>query len=108
MRSYYKLSAIFITAIEALKENTLRTLLSLSGIMIGIASIVLVVSINDSGRDLIFKELETFGLRSVWISRDMGDYYTNKQNFVRGSGLFDSDYKHLKTDCCSSLLQINS
>ncbi|MFT5759732.1 MAG: putative ABC transport system permease protein [Alteromonadaceae bacterium] len=107
MKSYHKLSAILITAIEALKENTLRTLLSLSGIMIGIASIVLVLSINDSGRELIFKELETFGLRSVWISRDMGDYYTNKENFFRGSGLFDSDYKYIKTGCCPSLLRIS-
>ena len=96
-----------MTSLEALKENRLRTLLSLSGIMIGIASIVLVISINDSGRAVIFKELETFGLRSVWISRDMGDYYDNKSNFVRGSGLFDDDYQYIKENCCMSLLNIS-
>jgi ABC-type antimicrobial peptide transport system permease subunit len=61
--------ALLAEALESLRENTLRTFLSLFGIAIGIAAIVAVSSIGTSGRAMIFRELETFGLRSIWIYR---------------------------------------
>lgn len=101
------ISIVFL-AFEIFKENKVRTILSLSGIMIGITSIVLVISVNESGRELIFKELETFGLRSIWLSRDRGDYYQNRDNYVRGSGIFDEDYQAISVQkCCDSLLGVS-
>ncbi|MER2490608.1 ABC transporter permease [Catenovulum sediminis] len=107
MDTYIKLRALITTAVEALSENKLRSLLSLSGIMIGIASIVLVVSVNESGRQLIFKELETFGLTSIWISRDWTDYYDQKYGAVYGTGLFNEDYQYIRQQCCASLKRLS-
>ena len=46
----------------ALRDNRLRTVLSILGITIGIAAVMAVDTISKGGRYLIFKELETFGL----------------------------------------------
>lgn len=64
-------SGLFGEALDALRENGLRTLLSLLGVAIGITSIIVVGSISGSGREIIFRELETFGLRTFWVFRDV-------------------------------------
>ncbi len=64
-------SAFWGEALDALVQNGLSSLLSLLGVMIGIASIIVVGSISGSGREIIFRELETFGLRTFWVFRDV-------------------------------------
>lgn len=66
-----KWSGLFGEALDALRENGLRTSLSLLGVAIGITSIIVVGSISGSGREIIFRELETFGLRTFWVFRDV-------------------------------------
>lgn len=56
-------------ALEALGSNRLRTGLSLLGITIGTAAVIMVGAATRSGRFLIFDELMTFGLRSIWVYR---------------------------------------
>ncbi|MBW9275458.1 MAG: hypothetical protein K1563_17405, partial [Candidatus Thiodiazotropha sp. (ex. Lucinisca nassula)] len=60
-------------ALRALRENRLRSLLSVVGIAIGIAAVMTVSAVSSGGKAFVMKELETFGLRSVWVFRDYND-----------------------------------
>jgi ABC-type antimicrobial peptide transport system permease subunit len=55
------------TAFLSLFAHKFRTGLSILGIIIGVAAVILVGSVGMSGRDAIIAELEMFGLRSVGV-----------------------------------------
>lgn len=80
----------FTEALAALKDNRLRTALSVLGIAIGIAAVMIVSTISRGGNYLVFSELETFGLNSVWVYRD----WANDSPLERqrdGSGIDKTD-----------------
>jgi putative ABC transport system permease protein len=81
-------------AVEALSDNRLRSALSLLGVSIGIASILVVSSIASSGRQMVFAELETFGLRSFWVFRTISADDRLERDAV-GSGIVNADYRAL-------------
>jgi len=90
---------LFSQAILAIRDNRLRTLLSVVGIMLGIAAVIVVGTISKGGRIAIYKELETFGLRSVWISRDWQN--ADPRRVVRrGTGISADDYLAIREGCC--------
>lgn len=82
-------------AFEALADNRLRSALSLLGVAIGIASIIVVSSIAASGREMVFRELETFGLRTFWVFRTLGSDERLEKNAV-GSGITTADFRELQ------------
>ncbi|MBT2970372.1 MAG: ABC transporter permease [Candidatus Thiodiazotropha sp. (ex Ctena orbiculata)] len=93
-------------ALRALRENRLRSLLSLVGIAIGIAAVMTVSAVSSGGKVFVMKELETFGLRSVWVFRDYNDKDPNRR--VRtGSGLGQQDLALLSGDCCPAVRSIS-
>lgn len=77
-------------ALRALRENRLRSLLSVVGIAIGIAAVMTVSAVSSGGKAFVMKELETFGLRSVWVFRDYNDKDPNRR-IRTGSGLLEKD-----------------
>ncbi len=97
----------FSLALYALKDNLRRTLLSILGIAIGIAAVMAVGTISKGGNYLIFSELETFGLNSVWVFRDRGDKDPHRR--VReGSGIDNDDYQALTGGCCPAVQRISA
>ncbi|MDI6703491.1 MAG: ABC transporter permease [bacterium] len=56
-------------ALSNMGANKLRTALTLLGVIIGVSAVVIVGAIGMSGRDAILDELETLGLRSVFVWR---------------------------------------
>lgn len=88
------LPALLGEAIEALSDNRLRSTLSLMGVAIGIASVVVVSSIAASGRDMVFRELETFGLKTFWVFR-AAPLEDRPERDAVGSGIRNADYKAL-------------
>lgn len=87
---------ICIESFFALQDNRLRTILSILGITVGIAAVMTVGIVGKGGRFVIFSELETFGLKSVWVYRD----YTDKDphRAVRpGAGIETADYDAIRT-----------
>ncbi|MEQ1629627.1 MAG: ABC transporter permease [Gallionella sp.] len=91
--------AIIEEALDALRENGLRTVLSLIGVAVGISAIVVVNSIGKSGHQMIFSELETFGLRTLWVSRAQESNLSLAKG-VAGSGMDVFDYHELRKQCC--------
>jgi len=93
-------------ALFALKDNRLRTLLSILGIAVGIAAVIAIGAISKGGAYLVFAELETFGLQSVWVFRDRQD--KDPHRLVRtGSGI-DNDVYEAILACCSAVKRVSA
>jgi len=97
----------FSQALFALKDNLRRTLLSILGIAVGIAAVMAVGTVSKGGNYLIFSELETFGLNSLWVFRDRNDKDPNRM--VReGTGIDNDDYQALTSDCCPAVRRVSA
>ena len=96
---------VFIQAFYSLTDNKLRTILSILGIAIGIAAVMTVGSVTQSARKFIFAELQTYGLKTIWIYRNWKD--ANENKVVRqGSGIDNEDFKIIQNGCCSAVLRV--
>jgi len=58
---------VFSVAIDALRANKLRAFLTGLGVVIGSASIVLVVTIALTGRKFVLSQIESVGSNLVWV-----------------------------------------
>lgn len=58
-------------ALESIKGNKLRSFLTMLGIIIGISSVISIVSIGRGGRDVIMGEFEKIGSSTMKIKVDM-------------------------------------
>src|SRR5574340_190072 len=54
-------------ALECLAANKLRSVLTMLGVIIGVASVIVMVSIVEGARDQVMKELEGMGSRLVIV-----------------------------------------
>lgn len=69
-------------SISDMKRNVMRTVLTILGIVIGIAAMIAVFSVGQAGKERIQEELNNFGINRIWIlpniSGDEGDGMTLK------------------------------
>ena len=84
-------------ALQALNVHRRRAALSVLGITIGIAAVMAVGTISRGGNHLIYRELETFGLNSVWLYRNWNTQDV-KQREKPGSGIDNDDFIALNND----------
>ncbi|MFH1392575.1 MAG: ABC transporter permease [bacterium] len=76
---------IFETAFIALKTNKMRTILTLLGIVIGIASIILVMSVGKGAEEMILSQIRGLGSQTISIEpgrqpqgpADFAEMFTN-------------------------------
>ena len=69
-------------ALAAIRANKTRSLLTMLGMIIGIAAVIAIVSLGDTLRDVFAKEYESVGLglcQSYIIGED--DYYTEREMY---------------------------
>ncbi|MBS1159800.1 MAG: macB [Proteobacteria bacterium] len=90
-------------ALLGLADHKLRTALSATGIAIGIAAVILIATVNRSGKEVIFSELQTFGLKSVWVHRNYK--VDDPRRVIRGgTGISNDDINALKASAsCPAL-----
>jgi len=96
----------FKQSIWAIRENRLRTLLSVLGIFVGIIAVMVVGTVTNTVRHYIFNELESYGLKTIWIYRDWGEKIPNSVQRT-GSGINNSDFEKIKKNCCPALKKIS-
>ena len=63
---------------------------------------MVVDTIGDAGEHIVFSELETFGLRSVWVFRDRKVKDPNRA-VLSGSGIDSDDYAAVQAGCCPAV-----
>lgn len=95
---------VLLQAISSLKENKLRTILSVLGIMIGICAVTVVGTVSQGVKKYVYQELETYGLETLWIYRKWED--DNPFRSIReGSGIDNDDLKFMQS-CCEYVKQV--
>ena len=94
-------------SLTALKDNRMRTVMSILGIAFGISAVMTVGIVSESGRAYVFEELKTYGLKSLWVYRQWEEKNPYRQ--VReGSGITNADYDALrKSDCCPAVARLS-
>lgn len=64
---------LVISAITALRGNLLRTLLTMLGIIIGITSVIIIISLGEGATASINSQLSTFGTNTIFLSPGSSD-----------------------------------
>ena len=97
-------------AVEALKTNKLKSILTALGILFGVASVISMLAIGQGARQEILKQMETIGVNNIVIEAKLKgsdsdkEDENNKETQQNGQqksrfspGLNESDYKAIKT-----------
>jgi len=91
-------------ALSSLKENKLRTLLSVLGITVGISAVMVVGTVSEGVNKYIHAELDTYGLETIWIYRKWRDENPFRSRRA-GSGIDNDDLKNMRS-CCASVRRV--
>jgi len=59
---------VLTQALSSLKENKLRTVLSVVGITVGISAVMVVGTVSEGVNKYIYAELDTYGLETISIA----------------------------------------
>jgi putative ABC transport system permease protein len=96
---------VLVQALSSLHENKLRTVLSILGITVGIAAVMVVGTVSQGVKKYVYAELETYGLETLWVYRKWEDdnpFRTARQ----GSGIDNDDLKAMRS-CCPSVRRVS-
>ena len=85
-------NSIFGMAVHNLKLNRHRSILAMLGIIVGILGVMIIGIVSTNGKKLIFDEIKTFGLQTIWIYRDNPD---TSQIVTGGTGITWQDVQVL-------------
>src|SRR5690554_4421679 len=56
-----------LLALDALRANAMRTLLTLLGVVVGVGAVISVIAIARGGQAVVIREVEGLGSGMVWI-----------------------------------------
>jgi ABC-type antimicrobial peptide transport system permease subunit len=84
-------------AILSMCTNRLRTGLSMLGVIIGVSSVIIIGTVGKVGKMLVLEELETFGLKSIWVYREEEEEIGRIEK--QGTGITNSDIEAIKREC---------
>ncbi len=96
-----------VQVIRVLEANRLRTGVSILGVALGVAALLVVQVATDAGRRAVFAELETYGLTTLWIFRD---WQQDRPSVQRpGSGIDNDDYAAIRRSrCCPNVVRFSA
>ena len=88
-----QLTALFTTAIRGLKSNKSRSALTILGIVIGITSVVVMMSVGQGAQDLIVGQIVSTGANTIFVEPGSWD---PKNSSMMQSKMEEFDVKTLK------------
>lgn len=99
---------VFEQALFSLSDNKLRSILSVLGIAVGIGAVMAVGSVTEGIRAYVYAELESYGIRTIWVYRDYEKNRDPNRAVRQGSGITTEDYEFFKKSksCCPALKRI--
>lgn len=90
-----------------MRENRMRTLLSILGVAIGVLAVIVVGTVGKTGRDLVFAEFQTFGLNAMWVYRFWGEQHPFA-SVAAGSGITTEDVMAIREgSCCPAVSRVS-
>jgi putative ABC transport system permease protein len=97
------LKEAFKLALQSLWANKLRSMLTLLGVIIGVASVIMVVTLTNGAKQFVTSKVNTYGAAVITISR-MPQYPINIEEYIefqkRKFVTYD-DYRAVLSDCKS-------
>jgi putative ABC transport system permease protein len=96
----------FFQALWALKDNRLRTILSILGILVGIVAVMAVGTVTKTFRHTVFSEIESYGLKKILVYRlweEKGPY----SSIRKGSGMDNGDLEFIVNGCCPAVARVS-
>lgn len=106
MKGIRVLLDLFAEARLAMFANWGRSMLSVIGIAVGIAAVMTVDAVSTGGKAFVMQELETFGLKSVWVYRAQNSRDPHRRTRT-GTGITNNDLIALEGDCCPAISLIS-
>jgi putative ABC transport system permease protein len=99
---------VFEQALFSLADNKLRSTLSILGIAVGIGAVMAVGSVTEGVRGYVYDELESYGIRTIWVYRDPEEVKDPNRAIRQGSGIVTDDYEFFRrsNSCCPALKRV--
>jgi len=100
---------VFEQALFSLTDNKLRSILSILGIAVGIGAVMAVGSVTEGIKDYVYKELESYGIRTIWVYRNPEETKNQNRAVRQGSGISIEDYEFFRSNksCCPALKRVS-
>jgi putative ABC transport system permease protein len=92
-------------SLVSLRDHRLRSALSVLGIAIGIAAVIVIGTVSKGGREAIFSELQTFGLKSIWVFRDF-KVTDPRRAELPGTGIDNEDLDSVVAGGCCRAIEL--
>jgi putative ABC transport system permease protein len=90
-------------ALQSLWANKLRSVLTLLGVVIGVASVIMVVTLTNGAKQFVTSKINTYGASVVTISKMPATFITIDEylSFQKRKDITIDDYKAVVADCRS-------
>jgi len=97
----------FRLALQSLWANKLRSLLTLIGVIIGVSSVITVVTLTNGAKQFVTSKLNTYGAATITISKMPQTFMTIDEwlDFQKRKDVIYDDYRAVLTECslCQSV-----
>jgi len=96
-------SEAFKLALQSLWANKLRSILTLLGVVIGVASVITVVTLTNGAKEFVTTKINTYGASVVTISKMPQTFITIEEylSFQKRRDVTYDDYRAVLSDCRS-------
>jgi putative ABC transport system permease protein len=93
----------FRLALQSLWANKMRSILTLIGVVIGVASVIMVVTLTNGAKDFVTAKINTYGAGVVTISKMPQTFITIDEylEFQKRRDVTIDDYKAILSECKS-------
>ena len=97
------LKEAFKLALESLWANKLRSILTLLGVIIGVASVIMVVTLTNGAKQFVTEKINTYGAAVITISKMPDTFITIEEfaEFQKRKNITYEDYQTILADCRS-------
>jgi putative ABC transport system permease protein len=97
------LKEAFKLALQSLWANKLRSVLTLLGVIIGVASVIMVVTLTNGAKQFVTSKVNTYGAAVITISRFPQTFITIEEyiEFQKRKFVTYDDYRAILSDCKS-------
>jgi len=93
----------FRLAVQAMWANKMRTVLTLIGVVIGVASVIMVVTLTNGAKEFVTTKINSYGAGVVTVSKMPQTFITLEEylSFQRRKDITYDDYRAVLSDCLS-------
>jgi len=87
MNKFLNITELFRLALDALRKNRVRTILSIVGIVIGISTLVIILGISNAAEGFIRDQLASFGSDTIFMEVKIPNADAATSGAARGTGV---------------------